>query len=649
MTEQNNVLNNAQNTQQPVPVQPIPQPEVVAQPVEATNPVPQPQVAPATPVAATPVAPTPTPVVAPTPVDVQPVTPELPAVSPVASPAPVNAPVDSNLGNMPQAVSTFEGSAVTNIEPVVGAAPTLNDASGGFVSGTVAPEKKTNKGLMAVIIVAVIAVLGVLGYFVVYPLILKSLVTPEKVYTNTINAVFKEITTTVEEVVHEKATYSIDLGVDSNMPTISSFGGYNYSVNVGVDPTTEAFQAGLTMKNSSANYSVWGYIKDGKKYTRYSTDDVLNYIGELATEESNELFDTFKQAIDTQDGADTEKINYIINKVNELVVSSIDETKLTQEDVTIKIGENDVKVLNNKYVMDEATVEKTAKHVLDGLKGDKTVVKNLSELLSYSEDKVKEMLTYEEPEKDEETEEDKEETPLIVNIYVTNKGDFVGVAFTDGNIDFHYYNNNGSFELKLYEKSVNEETNKETENTASIVGVPKAGKTNVTVTYNKETVATLVINKNTETELDLIYEIVVEENQKINGTLAIKNDNNDKKIKNTIKFTMKASDQYLNIDLGTSIDWTTEVAKINTGNAVTVTEEEHATKKNAFREQVNNTPIGLFFQTTSGNMSGGINDYYDDDYYEITDEDIIIDDNTNDENDFIYEDTTDEDSIVYID
>lgn len=668
MTEQNNTLNNAQNPQQPVPVQPTPQPNVVAQPVEAINPVPQPPVAPATqvaetpvapatPVAETPVAPTPTPVVAPTPVDVQPVTPELPAVAPVASPAPVSAPADPNLGNMPQTVSTFEGSAVANVEPIAGAAPTLNDANGGFVPGTVAPEKKTNKGLMAVIIVAVIAVLGVLGYFVVYPLILKSLVTPEKVYTNTINAVFKEITTTVEEVVHEKATYSIDLAVDSNMPTISSFSGYNYSVNVGVDPTTEAFQAGLTMKNSSTNYSVWGYIKDGKKYTRYSTDDVLNYIGELSTEESNELFDTFKQALDTQDGADTEKINYVINKINELVVSSIDETKLTQEDVTIKIGGTDVKVLNNKYVMDEAAVEKTAKHVLDGLKGDKTVVKNLSELLDSSEDEVKEMLTYEEPEKDEETEEEKEETPLIVNIYVTNKGDFVGVAFTDdkGNVDLHYYNNNGSFEIKLYEKSVDEETNKETENTASIVGVPKSGKTNVTVTYNKETVATLVINKNTETELDLNYEIVVAEDQKINGTLAIKNDNNDKRIKNTIKFTMKASDQYLNIDLGTTIDWTTEVAKINTGNAVTVTEEEHANKKTAFRDQVNNTPIGLFFQTTSGNMSGGINDYYDDeyyndDYYEITDdEEIIIGDNTNDENDFIYEDTTDEDSIVYID
>ena len=56
MTEQNNTLNNAQNPQQPVPVQPTPQPDVVAQPVEATNPVPQPPVAPATQAVETPVA-----------------------------------------------------------------------------------------------------------------------------------------------------------------------------------------------------------------------------------------------------------------------------------------------------------------------------------------------------------------------------------------------------------------------------------------------------------------------------------------------------------------------------------------------------------------------------------------------------------------
>ena len=644
MTEQNNSLNNAQNQQQPV----IPESTALAStPVDVQPVIPElPALAPTT-EAVQPVIPEST-ALAPTTEVVQPVIPELPALDTVDSHASASDPVDATQGAMPQAFPSFEGAPVTtpNIEPVNNPVPTPNSGNVGFVPGTVTPEKKTNKGLVAVIIVLVIAVLGALGYFVIYPLVLKSLVTPEKVYTNTINAVFKEITTTVEEVVHEKAIYSIDLSVDSNMPTISSFSGYTYEVNVGADPTTESFQAGITMKNSTINYGAWGYFKDGKKYTRYSTDNVLNYIGDLTEEESNELFDTFKQMLDAQDGADTEKINYVINKVNELVVSSIDENKLTQEETTIKIGETEAKVLNNKYVMDEATIQATAKHVLNGLKEDKTVIKNLSELLDYTEDDVKEMLTYEEPEKDEEEEKEKE-SPLIVNIYVTNKGDLVGFAFTDdkGNMDFHYYENNGFFELELYEKSVDEETNKEIENHASIVGVPKSGKTNVTVTYNKKTVATLVIKKNTETELDLDYEIIMGEDQKINGTLALKNDKNDNKMKSTLKFTIKAAEQYLNIDLGTTVDWTIEVAKINTGNAVTVTEEEHANKKTAFREQVNNTPIGLFFQTTGGNVSGGINDYYedeyyDDDYYEIT---------TDEENDLIFEDTTDEDSVVYVD
>ena len=206
------------------------------------------------------------------------------------------------------------------------------------------------------------------------------------------------VKTNVEDVVHDKAIYSFDAKIDSNMPTISSFSGYTYGINVGVDPTKEALQAGLYMKNANADYSLWGYIKDGKQYTRYSTDNKLNYIGELSSEEHDELFGALKEALEAQGKADAESINYVINKINELVLSSIKEDKLTQEEATITVNKENIKVLNNKYVLDEATMKATVKHIVDGLKADKKAVTNLATLLGVKEEEVTQMLTYEESE-----------------------------------------------------------------------------------------------------------------------------------------------------------------------------------------------------------------------------------------------------------
>lgn len=665
MTEQNNV----QTPQQPVPAQPTMQPvNNVAQPVAPANPAPQQPVAPAAPVqpAAQPAPSTSAP--APAPVSpAQPVAPAQPAPvqnpAPVAEPAPAAQPAPAQPAPTPvvaqpstpvqadiapsaplnplenaQPQTPAFSSAPTPAVPMSPAPVTAQPGGTNFVPNAEPLKKKSNKGLIIGIVVAVVAVLAVVGYFVIYPLIMKNMITPNKVYENTINAVFKEITTTVEDVVHDKAIYSFDAKIDSNMPTISSFSGYTYGINVGVDPTKEALQAGLYMKNANADYSLWGYIKDGKQYTRYSTDNKLNYIGELSSEEHDELFGALKEALEAQGKADAESINYVINKINELVLSSIKEDKLTQEEATITVNKENIKVLNNKYVLDEATMKATVKHIVDGLKADKKAVTNLATLLGVKEEEVTQMLTYEESEEDDGV----EYTTMIVNIYTTNKAELVGFAITDekGNNDIHYYKNGGSFELEYYEKTEDTETNKDIENTLSIVGVEKGGKTNVTVTFNKEKIATLVINKNTETELDLDYTVILGEEQNVTGSLAIKVDEGNDKSRYTYDFSMKAAEQYINVTLDISLDWTTQVANINTGEAVTVTEAELALKDAAFIEALANTPIGALFQTMGGDTSAGINDYYSDSYYEMMPGDNV------DTSDVIFQDTTLDSEVI---
>lgn len=670
MNEQNNGLTNVQNPQQPAPAQPTMQAANVAQPV-AEAPAPQqpvtPAPAPVTPsVAPAPVAPQPVPTPTPAPAPAEPapvavpatpapVAPVAPTPTPIATPAqPIQSAPAPAASPAPAAPTDIVASAPLNpiaanatvAQPTSGAAPQQvatpaqpNSNGVGFVANGAPLPKKKKTGLIIAIVAVVVVVLVLLGVFVLGPAFLKASITPKAVYETTIKAVSKEISTTVTDVVHDKAIYEIELNVDSNMDTISAFSGYTYGVNAGIDPTNKALQMGLYMKNSSADYSMWNYIKDGKQYSRYSTDDMLNYLGEVSEEESNELFASFKEALESQANADDEDLNYLVEKVTNLLIESIDESKLSQEETTLTLNEKSVKVLNNKYTIDEATLEATTKHLLEGLKKDEKAIKIIATLSEVTEEEVKTMLTYE---KDEETEDEEEEfTNLIFNIYTTTKAEAVGFALTDdkGNNDIHYYATENYFEFEYYEKTEDEETNKDIENVLNIVGIVRSEKTNVTIKYNKETIATAVINKNTDTEFDLDYEVNLGEGQTVTGSFKSTYTETDERIKTKLEFSMQAGEQSLAIGLSVGLDWTSEVSKINTGNAQTVTEEELAQKQTAFMASLTNTPIGMLFQTMSGDNSAGINDYYE----------ITTGDQTDISNDVIYPDNVDDDEAIIVD
>ena len=665
MNEQNNGLTNVQNPQQPAPAQPTMQAAPVAQPAPAAQPAVQPVTpapAPVTP-SVEPVAPAPQPAPAPvpTPTPAQPTVPDVAATpapvaptptpvatpaqpmqsapAPVASPAPA-APTDivANAPLNPIAANATVAQPTPGAAPQVSATPAQPNNNGvGFVANGAPLQKKKKTGLIIAIVAVVLVALVLLGVFVIGPAILKAAITPKVVYESSIQAVSKEISTTVTGVVHDKAIYEIEVDLDSNMEMISSFSGYTYGVNAGIDPTNETMQMGLYMKNSSVEYSMWNYIKDGKEYSRYSTDQVLNYLGEVTEEESNELFATFKEALESQSNADDEDLTYLIDKVSTLLIETIDESKLSQEETTLTLNEESVKVLNNKYAIDEKTLEATIKHLLDGLKKDDKAVKIIAKLAEVTEEEVKTVLTYE---KSEETEGEEEFTNLVFNIYTTTKGEAVGFALTDekGNNDIHYYSNEKYFEFEYYEKTEDEETNKDIENVLTVVGIVRSEKTNVTVKFNKEEIATAVINKNTDNELDLTYEVNLGEGQKITGAFKTLITETDERTKTKLEFSMKAGDQYINVGLSVGLDWTSEVAKINTGNAQTLTEAELMQKQNTFMTGLMNTPIGMLFQTMGGDNSGGINDYY-----EITTDDM------NNTDDVIISDNVEDDEAIVVD
>ena len=629
MNEQNNLntVPNAQPAPAPSPAPapaPAPSPAPVAQPTPVAAPAPAPAPAPVQPAAPAP---------APAPVPQAPVAE--PAPAPVASPAPAPVqadivpsepinPIANNATVQPAAQPAAPAPAQPQpMQPVV---PTT---SAGFVpNGAPLQPKKKNVPLIVGIVVAVIAVLAAVGYFVVYPLVIQKMTTPKKVYEIAIQNITKEINTKVNDAVHEKTFIELSLGVDSNMEMISAFSGYTYGLNVGGDPVNKSAQVGLFMKNSTVEYSLYEYIKDNKKYSRYSTDQVLNYLGEMTEEEMNDLFGSLQESL-TESSVTNEEATYIINKISELIISGMEEDKFSREETTIKINGESIKVLNNKYIIDDAGIEKMAKHILDGLKSDEKAVKILAKMSDVTEEDMKKQLTYEEnKEEDSEGTEDKgEPTTLTMNLYTSTKGaESYGFAINDdkGNLKIHYYTTEKAFELGLYSKTKDEETNKDTENTITALGVARDKGTSVDVTVNGKKIMNLLITENTDTKLTLTYEVFVDEQNSITGSFKMSIDENDKRSKILYEFTMKAGDQYINLELNLLNDWTTEVANINTGSAVQVTEADIQAKSQQLLGQIMQTPVGMLLQTLSSMSSGGLQDYYEDDYNSIGTGDVVI-------------------------
>lgn len=659
MNEQNNDLNTMPTSQPlqtdvptPVPSANVGQPEPVPAPVIEPTTAPQPviELAPSapTPVVEPNIAPSTPPqpmvqqpsAVAPQPVSTTPIasqqiqTTEQPVVSP--APAPVQADIVPSDPINPIANNATISPTMQSVQPTLSPSqsqpenhtnntnpiPNTGSSTVGFVPNETPLPKKKNKTLLVVIIFAILAVIAGVGIFVIYPMIKKNLTTPKMVYEVAIGDITKQINTTVDDIIHDKALIDISLGIDSNMPTISSFSGYTYGINAGVDSNSNTAQVGLFMKNSTVEYSLYEYLKNGKKYSRYSTDNQLNFLGEMSEEESNEIFSSFKEVLESQKDLSNDDANYLVNKVSELLIASLDEGKLSREETSLTINGKNVKALNNKYVIDNDTADKMVKHIINGLKEDEKAIAILANIMNLSEDEINEKLTYNENNLDDEDDEDDEQTTLIMNLYTDNSlSKSLGFALTDdnGEIKIHYYTLDNYFELGLYSKEEDIETNKDNENKVSVVGTKRDKGTDVVVTVNDKKVVSLFVTENTEDKLSLTYEVFGDEDTNVNGKLNLTIDDNDKRNKTVLDFTMKAGEQYINVSLNVTLDWTSEVANINTGNAVQVSDVEIQNKNQELLKQLSETPIGILLQTISGDVSSTIQDYYEDSYNYIDD------------------------------
>ncbi len=615
---------------QPATGTPVAQ-ETTVQPVQEVTPVetvqPVQEVTPTEAIQPTPVAETVTPT---------PVVEETPSVQPtVASVAPQETSVESVPVQTP---TSIDGSAVTENSLNSGSSDnglsSMNNMSGdissvGFVPTGEVVKKKPNKLIIMIILLIVLVILGLVGYFVIYPYVVKTyVIKPKVVYTETIKGVTKNINDTVSENLYDKGIYDIKVSLDSNVSQLKNYTDYTYGVNLGIDPSTKAVQYGITLvRPSGTESSYFNYLKDGKMYQRYSDYESLIYTGLVDSEDKSSML-SYDNLLKMGSKVKKDDVTYLVNKISDLIIDSIDEEKLSKEDASIQVNGENIKVLAHKYVMDEANQERTIKYIVDGILNDDKSMEILSSVLeidkSTLKDNVNELLK---SSSSEET-EDKENHDFEIIIYTYgNHADVIGYAIeTKKNANMHYYAKDNY--LEFYSSlNVEDIETKETKNQVfKAIGKKSGGNTNVTVTLDDKEIAKLTVRSFDKKKIDLDYEVTVEGTGKYTGIVKYTNDTNDKRTKISSEFSLNINGDKIAITADLTHDWDSDVANINTREVEEMKSEQLVERRTTFLNSLSDTPIGALFQTTDGLNEGSILNYYlnDQRYIEPIDDETII-------------------------
>lgn len=538
--------------------------------------------------------------------------------APVAQPTPPEAPAApvANTSSVPN--NGVFGPSV----PLTG----VNNATDiGFVAASTELPKKKKKGPIIVIILVILIALAALGYFVVYPFIMKTYFSnPKNVYETSIKNVVKGISTTTNDLVHNKAIYDIEASFDTNIEELKDYTGYSYNINFGVDPVKKTIQEGIAIKNLSSNveHSYYYYIKDDKAYEKYSSYRGYIYKGLVDPEQTKDIFSLFnsEELFDNANKLNSEDINYITDKFSQLLVDSIDESKLSKEDTSITIDGKTIKVTNNKYEIDFETLTNTINTIIDGILNDDKAIEIIAKSSEVTKDELKKALEEikitDENNKDEEIVDRSETITTSIYTYGT-KNEIVGFGLSNSeeDVDFHYYFNDSYYEAILKTKVENEDTGKIEESVIEVVGKKNGDNTKVSVKYNDKEVATLDIKQWDEKGIEFDYSLIADEDT-ITGSIKFVKDINNERAKFSFDASLKMGKEHISVSLAVTEDWTSEVANINTDSAVQLSDEEMKKQQEDFMNALKDTPVGKLITTISGDYDPTIKDYYDnnDDY-----------------------------------
>ena len=481
--------------------------------------------------------------------------------------------------------------SATPEQPQVGGVVSDSVNQVGYVSeGTPMPKKKGP--LKLIIGLLIVAAVAALGYFVVYPLVNKKLITkPVDSFNTSIDTFTKNINNTVSKIIKEKQYFDATIKVESNMQGLEEFNDYKLNLNGGIDPKKKAFELGGSLGKGSDTFGAKMFYVNGDIYTKLSTYPNLILLDKLEDQESlaeiNEMFESYSGMIDSLSQLDAKDSEHLVNLFGKLLKESIPADRIVSEDATMSVLGEDVKVTANKLTIDTALAKNMVKHIVEGFKNDKDAMSILKNF-GIDEAAMDQMMDVEGLEL---------EQNISVVIYVL-KGENVGYEIVEGEDKFIYYTNNGNF---ILEGSVSAEGKKQE---IKVTGKKDGDKTNVSIKIDGKELASLVVSKWSENEIDLTYSI----SGVISGDFKFNVKSGSDKDEYHVEFKLEQQGQYIKVIADLVDDWTSDIPSMNVSTAEQLTEEELEKVLNDFATAIEQSPLFELFESMSGDM------YYDGDY-----------------------------------
>lgn len=483
----------------------------------------------------------------------------------------------------------------------------VDSSNVGFVAAGSPLDKKKNPIIKYAVIGILLVVCGLLGYFYVYPFVVNTFFNkPKTVYTETIKSFTNNINSIIENKTHDKDIYDISLEFDSNIAELSDYVGYTYGFRYGYEPSKKNLEVGYSIKNDKVDYSNYVYRKGTDYYTKYSNYNDILYLDTEESINSNTLFSTIEELLKNKDILTSEEIIYINNKVSELFIETIDESKLSKEKTTIVINDKTYKGYKHIYSLNQDDCLEIKKHIYEGLKNDDNVIKYLSDAMGITLDETKNLF--------EINDEDKEEFELKISIITEGfKANVIGLQIEDNEgSSMHYYFNEGNFEFVSYTEYKDED---EIINTTSfeVIGINKGSYTDVTINYDKETIAKLNVKVWEDNKKEFDYTLFIKEDEEnikeYSGSIKYSKNVEDVKANYVLDFSLDVGDDDISLSINIDNYWKTDVANVNTNAAVTLSDYDKDVVKQNYINEVLKTPIKIFYNTIGGYTDSTVNDY----------------------------------------
>lgn len=480
----------------------------------------------------------------------------------------------------------------------------LNNGNVGFVATGEALEKKKGKGGLIAIIILIIAILGVGGFFLFKFFLLPMLIQPKQVFETAVNTAAKEINNSISTKLHNKSIYSIQADVDSNIELFKEFSGYKYNFKYGYDHDNKLLEIGYGVKDPyEVDHSFYSYVKDDKTYERYSNYQSLIYTG--AFTESSDLSKLFNKLANSN--ISSEDSTYIVNKISNELINTFDESKFTKEDASVVVNGETINGVKNKYSLDYNSLENTYRTIASSIVNDEKALKILASINGTTPGQLEEKLNNF-INKNHVLKSD--ESSIIDIIIYTAKSDasFLGFEIiTDDKLydesnqlvdsfsKIQYQTYNGNFNVYIYSKS---EVLK-TESSLSIIGVNKGDHTAITV-KDKDTKYAYLKYKKLNNGFNIeytLYEALIGSKEGITGSLDYTVKTSENKETGTYNLVIRGGDEYIKVNVTVDNDWGYDVANINTGASVSLSDAEIQNTELTFDNDLKTNTPGEFMKT----------------------------------------------------